>query len=267
MVLGLAVVGVATALALRGPVPELGPVIVLGALFMLAENQVVELPNNADVSISFMLGMAAIVVFYGNGSPLGPMLVGICGGIYLPHVMAGDWRKVFINSANFGFAMLATAAVFNLLAPSGPLEVGPLVLLAFPAAVVFMVLNLGMFGLTGVVFTGKYPNLIDIFGPLIPQTYPFSILGVVPGPAVRGLRRRLRAPLRRPDPRRPPDLRVLPRAQGVAGSGGPHAHRRARGQGPVHRRDTPNGSPTTRSTSATSWACRRPGWSGCASPR
>jgi hypothetical protein len=179
--LGLAVVGVATALALRGPMPELGPVIVLGALFMLAENQVVELPNNADVSISFMLGMAAIVVFYGNGSPLGPMLVGVCGGIYLPHVVAGDWRKVCINSANFGFAMLATAVVFNLLAPSGPLEVGPLVLLAFPAAVVFMVLNLGMFGLTGVVFTGKYPNLIDIFGPLIPQTYPFSILGVFLG--------------------------------------------------------------------------------------
>jgi HD superfamily phosphodiesterase len=180
-VLGLAVVGVATTLALRGPVPELGPVLLLGALFALAENQVVELPDHADVSISFMLGMAAIVVFYGHGSPLGPMLVGICGGLYLPHLLAGDWRKVFINSANYGFAMLAAAVVFNALAPAAPLEVGPLLLLALPAAVVFSLLNVGMYGLTGVMFSGKFPNVVETLGPLLPQTYPFSILGVFLG--------------------------------------------------------------------------------------
>lgn len=179
--LGIAVVGVATALALRGPVPELGPVLVLGALFVLAENQVVELPDHADVSISFMLGMAAIVVFSGNGSPLGPMLVGVCGGIYLPHVIERDWRKVLINSANYGFAMLAAAVVFNALAPAGALEPGPLLLIALPVAVVFSILNVGMYGLTGLMFFGRFPNVIEIFGPLLPQTYPFSVLGVFLG--------------------------------------------------------------------------------------
>ncbi len=181
VVLGIVVVGVATALALRGPTPELGPVLVLGALFALAENQVVELPDHADVSISFMLGMAAIVVFSVDGSLLGPMLVGICGAIYVPHLARWDWRKVCINSANFGLAMLAAAAVFNLLVPSGPLEPGPLLLLALPAAVVFSIVNIGLYSLTGLVFFGRFPDVVEIFGPLLPQTYPFSILGVFLG--------------------------------------------------------------------------------------
>lgn len=181
LALGLAVVGVATALALRGPIPELGPVLVFGALFALAENQVVELPDHADVSMSFMLGMAAIVVFHGQSSLLGPLLVGMCGGLYLPHLVGRDWRKVLINSANYGFAMLAAAVVFNVLAPSDAFDPIALLLLALPVALVFSVINVGMYGLTGLMFTGKFPPVVETLGPLLPQTFPFSVLGVFLG--------------------------------------------------------------------------------------
>ncbi len=181
LALGLAVVGVATALAVRGPLPEWGPVLVLGLLFALAENQVVELADHADVSMSFMLGMAAIVVFHGQASLLGPLLVGMCGGLYLPHLRGLDWRKIFINSANYGFAMLGAAVVFNVLAPANVFDPLVLLLLAFPVALVFSVINVGMYGLTGLMFTGKYPPVIETLGPLLPQTVPFSVLGVFLG--------------------------------------------------------------------------------------
>ncbi len=44
----------------------------LGALFAIAENRIVLLPNNS-MSASFMLGMAAVVVFAASGAILGPL--------------------------------------------------------------------------------------------------------------------------------------------------------------------------------------------------
>src|SRR5262249_18593168 len=92
---GLGFVALATAavLALTTPLPDPLPLILLGALFAIAENRVVMLPNNA-MSASFMLGMAAVVVFASSGAILGPLVVGMCGALYLPHLRERQWTLV-----------------------------------------------------------------------------------------------------------------------------------------------------------------------------
>src|SRR4051812_20253199 len=100
--IALAALAVAAALvlAVRGPLPALAPVLILGALFALAEHQVVELPSGAGASASFMLGMTSIVVFSKQGALLGPLLVGMFGGFYWAQVVGRQWRKLIFNGAN-----------------------------------------------------------------------------------------------------------------------------------------------------------------------
>ena len=65
------------------------------------------------------------------------------------------------------------------------------------------------------------------------------------GPAVMLLHHRA-------DVHRPRDVRVVHPCEGIARRDGGDADPRARGKGPVHRRVTPSGSPSTRATSAKS---------------
>ena len=60
---------------------------------------------------------------------------------------------------------------------------------------------------------------------------------------------------------------VVPRPEGVPGGGGADAHRRARGQGPVHRRSRGASRRLRGVHRPGARACRRPAWSGSASPR
>lgn len=134
-------VGFATVLAIRGPLPALVPLLLFGALLALAEHFAVVLPNASGLSASFMLGMAAVVVFRTDAPLLGPLLVGMCGGIYLPHLQQREWRKIAFNVGNLGLATLAAAAVFSLF-DSGPDDsVVRLLLGAIPACLAFSAVN------------------------------------------------------------------------------------------------------------------------------
>ena len=110
LALGALTVVVAVLLARSSPMPAVEAVLVFAALFALAENQVAVLPNRASASASFMLAMAAIVAFQGQGPVLGALLVGLAGGLYWPHLRSGDWRKILFNSSNFALSSAAAAA-------------------------------------------------------------------------------------------------------------------------------------------------------------
>ena len=78
------------------------PLLLLGGLMAFAENQVVVLPDQSSTSGSCMLYMAAVVVFADSSSLLGPLLVGMCGGLYLPHLRHREFAKLMFNIGNFG---------------------------------------------------------------------------------------------------------------------------------------------------------------------
>jgi HD-GYP domain-containing protein (c-di-GMP phosphodiesterase class II) len=179
--LGIVAVTVAIVLARRGPTLDVGAVLLLGGLFALSENQTVELPGEADASAGFMLAMAAIVVFNAQDSLLGPLLVGMFGGLHLGQIRARDWRKVVFNSANYGLATLAAAMVFDALAPANVHEPGALLLLAIPSALAFAVVDVGLYSVAIFLETRELPATMRTLVAVLGQMLPFALLGVFLG--------------------------------------------------------------------------------------
>jgi HD domain len=172
----------AAALGVTTRLPSVVPVLVFGALVAFAENRSVIVRGNTSLSASFMLTMAAIVVFHDEGAPLGPLLIGMCGGLYVPHLRDGEWRKVAFNLGNFGLASLAGAGVFWLLTPSGSVSPLRLVLCAGPAALAYSVVDLVL--LSRVVSMAADRPFGGVFRELRAghlQIYPFTLLGVFLG--------------------------------------------------------------------------------------
>ncbi len=128
-----------------------------------------------------MLAMTAIVVFSDQGALLGPMLVCMFGGLSWSHIKAREWRKPIFNSANLGLAGLASAAVFDALAPSGVHTPAQLLLLAVPATCVFAVVNLALLMVSLKLWTNEWPSMWRAFGEALLQMYPFALMGVFLG--------------------------------------------------------------------------------------
>jgi hypothetical protein len=179
--LGIIAIAVAIVLARRGPSPDIGTVLLLGGLFALSENQTVDVPGEAEASASFMLAMAAIVVFNAQGALLGPLLVGMFGGLHIGQLRARDWRKVVFNSANYGLATLAAAMVFDALAPVNVHEPVALLLLALPSALAFAVVDLGLYFVAVVLETREPPTMLRTLVAVVGQMIPFAVLGVFLG--------------------------------------------------------------------------------------
>jgi HD-GYP domain-containing protein (c-di-GMP phosphodiesterase class II) len=137
----------AVALAVAGDRPEWVPVVVFGALGILAANRNVVLPGNeTSFGASFMLPVAALVVFRFEGSILGALLVGMACGVMF-HQMHGwnparwEWRKLLFNIGNFGLSTFCAALVLWAV-PLESLQRTPVLLLAaIPATAVCVLVN------------------------------------------------------------------------------------------------------------------------------
>jgi HD domain len=180
LLLGVAVFGIAAGLFALGPIPDFVPVLVLGAMFVVAENQLADIRSDIGASASAMLSTAAVVVFWKQSPLLGPLLVGLFGGLYWPHIVARDWRKILFNSANFALATLAAALVFGVLAPANLSTPLVLLLLALPTGVAALTVDLALFSIVVRLATGESLPLRTV-GATILQSYPFSVLGAYLG--------------------------------------------------------------------------------------
>jgi hypothetical protein len=181
LVAGAAVV-IAVVLAVTASLPAAIPVIVLGGLFAFAENRSVVVRGSTSLSASFMLAMSAIVVFHDETAILGALLVGMFGGLYLPHFRDREWKKVAFNLGNFGLASLAGAGVFWTLAGLPPVSPLRLVLCSLPSALAFSIVDLCL--VTIVVSTADDRPYRSVFRELRTghlQIYPFALLGVFLG--------------------------------------------------------------------------------------
>ena len=85
--------------------------------------------------------IATIVVFTTQQAPLGELLVGLCGGLYIPQLKRRDWRKLLYNTCAFGIAMLLGYAVMSAF-PMSWMSSTPLLLLAtIPTALTYFAAN------------------------------------------------------------------------------------------------------------------------------
>jgi putative nucleotidyltransferase with HDIG domain len=173
---------VALHLAATGPAPDLIALAILSVLCAFAANTSVVLPNDSAVSASFMLAVASIVVFHDNADLLGPLVVGMAGGLYLPHIREREWRKFLFNVGSLGLAALAAACVYSVV-PSNVLDnVAGQLLAAVPTALTYSLVN---FLLLTCVFALNDDRPLrrvadDLWlGDL--QIYPFALMGVLLG--------------------------------------------------------------------------------------
>src|SRR5260370_12873329 len=106
-------VGLAVPLALNGEHPAIGPLLLLAALCTFAEHIIVRLPNGSSVSASVMISLAAVFVFRDSAPLLGPLLVGMAGGIYWDHVRRRDWRRLAFNIGTLRLSTLTAALALS----------------------------------------------------------------------------------------------------------------------------------------------------------
>jgi len=138
--LGASALVLGSVFALATPAPEWGVVLLFGALYAFAENIDLDVPSGAALSGGFVVVVAAMVVFATSRTPLGAVLVGLCGGLYVPLIRARAWAKIAYNAAMYALAMGAGTLVLLAL-PTDWLESVPLllcgaVLAAFAAFIV-----------------------------------------------------------------------------------------------------------------------------------
>ena len=181
---GLSVVtfALAVALAFLTDPPLVAPIVLFGALYFFAENIDLELPSGANLSGGFMIVMATIFVFRTEHAPLGALLVGLCGGLYLPQLRRRDWRKVLYNTGSFGIAMTIGYGVLALF-PNSWLDSTALLLLAtVPTALVYFAANVVMVSFAVARLRGEpMRGILRQLAGWQFQIYPFAFLGVVIG--------------------------------------------------------------------------------------
>src|SRR5262249_537837 len=84
-------------------------------LVVFSEHRTVPPPSGALISSGFMVTMSVVVVFTAHGSLLGPLLLGMVGGIYIPNLRPGRWAWIPFNVSVLGLAALAAAAAYQAL--------------------------------------------------------------------------------------------------------------------------------------------------------
>ncbi len=177
-----ATVALAVVLALSGERAAVGPLLLLGALCAFAEHVIVRLPNGSSVSASVMISLAAVFVFRDTAPLLGPLLVGMAGGIYWPHVRRRDWRRLAFNMGALGLSTAAAAAAFGVVARTQH-SVSLELLGATAAAVAYWLVDIALLGVTMRLRDGGSlrGQVSELWGFADFEIVIFAILGVFLG--------------------------------------------------------------------------------------
>jgi hypothetical protein len=178
---GLVALITALVLGLTTTLPDPVPLVLLGALFAIAENRSVILSKMA-ISAGFMLVMAAVVVFASQGAIVGPLAVGMCAALYLPHVRDRKWTFMMINAGSIGLGSLAAFGVYAIVPQNVTASVGGQLLVAVPVGLTFSLINFALIVPALALRTGvPWREIADEYWVSDLQIYPFAVLGVVLG--------------------------------------------------------------------------------------
>jgi hypothetical protein len=181
-VLSALVVSAAVALAVRGPLPEAGAVLLFASLVVFAEHQTVTAPGNVLISASLMVGTASVVVFADQGALLGALLVGAASGIYLPSFHRGRWGWIAFNASVMALSYLAAGAVYLSLPDAITSSLPAALVGGVIAACAFVVVNLALI-VTSYAIEGERSvgSVVSDLAALAAQAIPFALLGVFLG--------------------------------------------------------------------------------------
>jgi hypothetical protein len=175
---GSAAIFAAIDIAANGRSPDWAAVLLFGTLFCIAEHQYIQLDEKRSVSASFILVMAAVVVLRRDGTLLGPLIVGMFAGIFLPSIKKHAWLALFFNFGVFGLAMLAGAAVYEAFPTTFVATTPGLLLAALVSAFAVFALDYLLIGawIASSGETGMSQALRGIVSDF-PRVFPFGLIG------------------------------------------------------------------------------------------
>ena len=158
---------------------DLVVVLAFGALVVLAENTSVLVHPGTDMSPTFMIVMASIAMLDGDGSLVGASLIGLCGGLYLPHIRQRRWGILAFNCGQYALASLGAAVAY---VAFGDVSGGMHVAAAVAAALAFGAINVGLVLPHVTLNSGERADVIwaDMY-PAIPNYISWGLLGLLVG--------------------------------------------------------------------------------------
>ena len=176
---GIAAVAVLALVVTRsGAWPDPVALTLFGGLLIWAENAAVSLPTSARVSPSFMVVMASLAAFNGQGAVLGASIVGFCGGIVIDLIRRRKYRIVAYNCAQYVLAAAAAAWASNVVSSRG----GTSLLVYLVAGVVFAAVNVVLVLPAAAADTGaSFRAVWADMAPTIPNYLAFGLLGTFIG--------------------------------------------------------------------------------------
>jgi HD domain len=180
VVLGLAVTAAVALTWIEGP-PSLTILLIFGALTLFGELMAVDV-NGVSVSPGWMIAMAAVVAYAASGSLVGPLLVGMLGGVDLHDLRNREWSTLAVNIGMVGLAVLAAAFGYSLL-PDNLVSGRSAVLFAPVLPTLFYVAALWSLLTIGSVIR-RPTSVREILGDLAPataQALSFSYVGFLLG--------------------------------------------------------------------------------------
>ncbi len=170
------VLALASFIAAGAQMPDVLPLVLFTALLVVSENSSVLLPSSPSVSPSFMIVMAAIAAFGGNGALIGAAIVGLAGGFAADMLRAHRYTTVFFNCGQYLLASAAAAAAYYGLGSIGQWA-------AFAGAVIcFATVNASLVLVQVVLNYKERPQ--QVWGdmrPVLPNYLAFGLLGVLVG--------------------------------------------------------------------------------------
>lgn len=172
---------IAVSLAIAGPAPPIVPLLLLGALVACTEHLVLLRPPTSILGTGVMLSMTAVVVFRDDGALLGPMVVAMCGAVFVPHLRARAWAKIAFNLGYFGLSAAAAAAVYGALDPLGSTTAWRLVA-GIPASAALVAVNLMLMTVLIAIRDGRTPRRVLFeLAPGNLEVIPLALFGVLLG--------------------------------------------------------------------------------------
>jgi len=174
--------GALAVFGLRQGMPELAPVLLFGALVVFAHNRAVTLPGVVGVAADTMLFMAAVVVFAAEHTLAGAVVIGMLGGVYIPHLNRASWGWIPYNAGAHGLSVSVAALVYAPLVARSPHSFPGTLIPLLAAISSFVVVEQGCLLGSFLFERGRVPReLLASLPRSAVEVLPFAAVGYVLG--------------------------------------------------------------------------------------
>jgi hypothetical protein len=161
------------------PTPPLGTLALFCALVLYSSHRSVEFAEGSFVNADFMVMMAAVVAFSDTSPLLGPAIVAVARGLYLPELRRKAWSLISLNAGSGLFAIVCAALIG--MATGTPRD-GAAALIAALLEATICVAVLWLTLAPAFVLRGQpFRTVVASFAPRALESVPFSALGYFVG--------------------------------------------------------------------------------------